>query len=109
MRIDEPISVDLSPGGAPARFVWRGAVYGVVSAPEPWIGRRAWWEAPSARAPRGAGGALLETSCWRVDAVALSGRAPIRSDASYDLERCPRTGDWRLAAVLDDADALLIA
>lgn len=109
MRIDEPITVDLSPGGAPARFIWRGAVYGVVSAPEPWIGRRAWWEGEAARAPRGAGPSLLETSCWRVDAIALTASAPVQADASFDLERCPRSGAWRLAAVLDDADALLIA
>ncbi|CAG7843824.1 hypothetical protein USB125703_00036 [Pseudoclavibacter triregionum] len=103
MRIDEPVTVELSPGGAPVRFEWRGERYGVVSVPEPWIGRRAWWDEPGGRAPRGAGPALLETSCWRVDAIALTGRGVGSPDASYDLARRPGTREWRLAAAHDDA------
>lgn len=116
MRIDEPIEVEVTESGAPARFIWRGETYGVVSTPEPWVGRREWWRSPTARAPRGSGARLLEVECWRVDAVALSTLAhhprvphpalgsspnPFHAsliDQSYDLTRMPEDGSWRLAA-----------
>lgn len=102
MHIDEPVCVELSPSGAPIRFTWRGDVYGVISTPEPWIGRRSWWDGSTARAPRGAGASLLETECWRVDAVALTGRNVGRPDASYDLSRCPEHDAWVLSSAFDD-------
>ncbi|WP_430623145.1 DUF6504 family protein [Gulosibacter molinativorax] len=96
--MSEPIEVDLSSDGAPVRFIWRSVWYGVTSAPEPWLGRTAWWHS-AARAPRG-GGVPLEREMWRVDAVPLQGTR-VRLDGSFDLTRLP-DGSWQLAEAWDD-------
>lgn len=98
MFIGEPIEVDLSAEGAPVRFVWRGVRYGVISAPEPWLGREAWWRA-AARAQRGSG-TPFEREMWRVDAVPLQG-VPRRVDGSFDLARLS-DGTWSLEQAWDD-------
>lgn len=98
MFVGEPIEVELSPDGAPVRFVWRKVRYGVTSAPEPWLGRTAWWRSNS-RAPRGAG-VRFEREMWRVDAVPLQGTRT-RLDGSFDLARLP-DGSWQLDEAWDD-------
>ncbi|GGA74869.1 hypothetical protein GCM10011490_26990 [Pseudoclavibacter endophyticus] len=104
MEIDEAIEVELTESGAPVRFTWRGVIYGVVSAPEPWVGRRAWWR--DGRAARAAGERWLERELWRVDAVPLTGPGP---DGTFDLLRDPRRG-WSIAeAWNDDLDQRLFA
>lgn len=106
MDIDEPVDVELSPDGAPVRFTWRGVHYGVISAPEPWLGRRSWWQT-DARAPRG-GGTTIERELWRVDAVPLQG-VHRRLDGSFDLAR-GASGCWQLERAWDDElDERLIA
>lgn len=96
MEIDESIEVELSPNGAPVRFTWRGVVYGVIAAPEPWVGRRAWWH--DGRTTRGAGTRQFERELWRVDAVPLTGPG---IDGTFDLMHHPR-GGWLIAEAWDD-------
>ena len=98
MVVDEQVEVELSPNGAPVRFIWRGVRYGVTCAPEPWLSREPWWLAAQ-RAPRGSGG-RFEREMWRVDATPLqSVRRPL--DGSFDLTRLP-DGSWSLARAWDD-------
>lgn len=104
MHIDEPIEVELTPGGAPVRFTWRGVVYGVISAPEPWIGRRPWWR--DGRAARAQGPRELERELWRVDAVPLTGPGP---DGAFDLLHHPSLGWSVVQAWDDDLDQRLFA
>ena len=92
MLINEPVTVELSPNGAPVRFIWRGDTYGVISTPEPWLARESWWHT-AARAARGSGIAI-EREMWRVDAVPLRGM-PQPVDTSFDLCRL-RDGSWQL-------------
>jgi hypothetical protein len=102
MNIDEPVSVELSDDGSPVRFVWRGVVYGVISAPERWFARRPWWQL-DARAPRGAGDTLI------VDALPLTSGASLL-DGTFDLGLHPATGAWSLSRASDDVlDAQLFA
>lgn len=91
MLIDEPVAVELSPGGTPVRFSWRGTTYGVISAPEPWLAREPWWKTAS-RANRTAP-VRLERQLWRVDAVPL--READAFEISFDL--APGREGWRLA------------
>lgn len=96
MIIEEPVSVELSPWGAPTRFVWRGVHYGVVTAPELWFGRESWWLA-ARRAPRGRARSF-DREMWRVDAVSLG--HGMRYDGTFDLAH---TDDgWQLAQAWDD-------
>jgi hypothetical protein len=108
MNIEEPVNVELSDDGAPVRFLWRGVVYGVTSAPERWFARRSWWQLDG-RAPRGTGAALIEQEMWRVDALPLTPGAP-RRDGTFDLGLHAATGGWRLSRASDDVlDAQLFA
>jgi Family of unknown function (DUF6504) len=100
MRIEEPVQVQLSAGGAPVRFRWRGVVYAVTSSPEPWISRQNWWQLVG-RAPRGGGSRLLEVQMWRVDAVPLTDGTH-RIDGTFDLCRNPLSLDWQLSNAFDD-------
>lgn len=100
MRIDEEISVELTSTGSPIRFQWRGIIYGVISAPEPWIARREWWRL-AGRAPRGAGSRLLEVPMWRVDAVPLTDGVA-RLDGTFDLGHNPVTDSWQLCGATND-------
>jgi hypothetical protein len=84
MHINESVSVETLPSGAPIRFVWRGVTYGVVSSPEPWISRRSWWTEGGVRVARGAAAGLLEVPMWRVDALPLTDGAH-RMDGTFDL------------------------
>lgn len=84
MHINESVSVETLPSGAPIRFVWRGVTYGVVSSPEPWISRRSWWTEGGVRVARGAAAGLLEVPMWRVDALPLTDGAQ-RMDGTFDL------------------------
>jgi hypothetical protein len=84
MHINEAISVETLPSGAPIRFVWRGVTYGVVSSPEPWISRRSWWSEGGVRVARGAAAGLLAVPMWRVDALPLTDGA-VRMDGTFDL------------------------
>ena len=108
MNIDEPVSVELSDDGSPVRFVWRGVVYGVISAPERWFARRPWWQLDT-RAPRGAGDTLVDSEMWRVDALPLTSGAS-RLDGTYDLGLHAGTGIWSLTRASDDVlDAQLFS
>lgn len=92
MLIGEPVDVELSPNGAPVRFVWRGSTYGIISTPEPWLARETWWRTAS-RAARGSN-TPIEREMWRVDAVPLRGMLQ-PGDTSFDLCR-QRDGGWLL-------------
>nr|WP_208380625.1 DUF6504 family protein [Frigoribacterium endophyticum] len=101
VKVDEQVPVETTEGGAPLRFVWRGVVYGVVSAPEMWMTRREWWRS-APRAPRGLGAELLELPVWRVDALPLTDGAH-RVDGTFDLALDPAEGGtWLLLGVYDD-------
>jgi len=100
VKVDEQVPVETTEGGAPLRFVWRGVVYGVVSAPERWVTRREWWRSAE-RAPRGGGESLLELPVWRVDALPLTDGAH-RIDGTFDLALDPAAGAWLLLSVHDD-------
>jgi hypothetical protein len=100
MRVDEKVPVETTEGGTPLRFTWRSVVYGVVSTPELWITRQAWWKSAT-RAPRGAGPGLLEMRVWRVDALPLTDGAH-RVDGTFDLALDPVSREWLLLGVFDD-------
>lgn len=100
MKVDERVSVETTDEGAPLRFTWRRVIYGVVSAPEVWITRQAWWRSAT-RAPRGSGPGLLEMPVWRVDALPLTDGAS-RVDGTFDLARDPVSREWLLLGVFDD-------
>ena len=123
MHINEAISVETLPSGAPIRFVWRGVTYGVVSSPEPWISRRSWWNEGGVRVARGAAAGLLEVPMWRVDALPLTDGAQ-RMDGTFDLaqprargaassvepSRAEPVANWVLvSAVSEDLDERLFA
>ena len=84
MHINESVSVETLPSGAPIRFVWRGVTYGVVSSPEPWMSRRSWWSETGVRVARGSAAARLDVPMWRVDALPLTDGAR-RMDGTFDL------------------------
>jgi hypothetical protein len=91
MYIDEPLQVDLSAGGVPLSFRWRGISYAIVSAPEPWLSRRVWWRSNN-RVTRGQT-PPLDVPTWRVDAIAVTSGVAL-DDGVYDLAQ---HGDaWRL-------------
>lgn len=122
MHINEAISVETLPSGAPIRFVWRGVTYGVVSSPEPWISRRSWWSEGGVRVARGAAAGLLEVPMWRVDALPLTDGAQ-RLDGTFDLAQPrarsaaatspsrlePVTGWVLVSAISEDLDERLFA
>ncbi len=108
MHINESVSVETLPSGAPIRFVWRGVTYGVVSSPEPWRSRRSWW-AEGARVTRGASAGVLEVPMWRVDALPLTDGAT-RLDGTFDLAQQRGSTGWILVtAVSEDLDERLFA
>lgn len=100
MRIDEKVPVETTDDGSPLRFTWRRVVYGVVSSPELWMTRQAWWRS-AVRAPRGEGQFLLEMPVWRVDALPLTDGAH-RVDGTFDLALDPVSNEWLLLGVFDD-------
>ena len=108
MKIDERVPVETTAEGTPLRFTWRRVVYGVVSSPEYWITRQAWW-ASAKRAPRGAGADLIEMPVWRVDALPLTDGAE-RIDGTFDLACDPVSHEWLLLGVFgDEVDQQLFA
>ncbi|KAB1656312.1 hypothetical protein F8O01_10605 [Pseudoclavibacter chungangensis] len=107
MEVGEAVDVELSPDGAPIRFEWRRIMYGVISTPEPWLGRSEWWRQVP-RAPRDADGPGFELELWRVDAVPLAAGGP-RIDGTFDLLRAA-DGTWTVTrAWSDELDARLFA
>jgi len=98
MRINEYITVETAETGAPVRFHWRGVPYAVVSAPEPWIGRKPWWS-EARRVPRGT--QAIDVPMWRVDALPLGHRARAL-DGCYDLCFEPELGAWSLVNAWND-------
>lgn len=106
MHINESVSVETLPSGAPIRFVWRGVTYGVVSSPEPWISRRSWWTEGGVRVARGAAAGLLEVPMWRVDALPLTDGAH-RMDGTFDLAQ-PTAGQPTAASPADHASWILV-
>lgn len=106
MRINEYITVEQLASGTPIRFVWRGVTYGIVSAPEPWVGRRPWW-CENSSVSRGS--AAIDLPMWRVDALPLSG-ARTSSDGVFDLCFEVEVGAWILVnAWSDELDERLFA
>ncbi|MBO0775075.1 MAG: nucleotidyltransferase [Actinobacteria bacterium] len=87
----EPVDVWVR-AGRPARFVWRGRLYLVLSVTEHWVVSRAWWQRqgllPSAPAER---------EYWWVAASPDPRVAPAR----YELMRDAGTRGWLLARVWD--------
>lgn len=108
MDINESITVDLSADGVPVRFQWRGVTYSVISAPEFWLTRRAWWTDPVSSA-RGGTASRLDVPVWRVDATALV-TSTADLDGTFDLAkydtRFSSRVEWMLLSartdVLDD-------
>jgi hypothetical protein len=100
MRIDEKVPVETTEEGSPLRFTWRRVVYGVVSSPEIWMTRQAWWQSAT-RAPKGQGQYLIEMRVWRVDALPLTDGAH-RVDGTFDLALDPLSQEWLLLGVFDD-------
>ena len=82
MYIDEPVQVDLSAGGVPLSFRWRGISYAIVSAPEPWLSRRVWWRG-SDRVTRGQT-PPLDVPTWK---RAIRGADQEIEAANYELEQ----------------------
>jgi hypothetical protein len=104
MQINEDVHVEVSDSGTPVRFTWRGISYTVVSAPEPWLTRRAWWT-ESTSVSRGTTAGLLDVPVWRVDATPLSA-AGAGMDGVFDIARFDSRIGWQLmnawTDVLDD-------
>lgn len=86
-RVDEAITVTLSPDGEPRAFVWRRFEYEVLGVPQPFYRRRAWW--------RDRGDlARIDSELWRVDATPTG----VASDSrTFDLARRPDEEGWVLA------------
>jgi hypothetical protein len=59
------VSVATTPDGVPTRLEWDGRTFDVARKPLPWVDRSPWWST-TARAPRGAGGGLLEHLVYRL-------------------------------------------
>lgn len=104
MQINEDITVDVSADGTPIRFIWRGNAYTVVSSPERWLTRRAWWTEPDSIA-RGSATGSLDVPVWRVDAAPL-GATTTEMDGTFDLARYDRSYTsrvgWMLLAAWSD-------
>jgi hypothetical protein len=83
----EPVDVQTSEDGRPARFVWRRKVYTVLGIQEYWVVNRDWWrEADPVPAQP-------ELQFWRV----VAGRA----QGTYELRRDVADGAWTLRQVAD--------
>ena len=86
----EPVEVQTTKDGQPARFAWRGRRYTVRSILEYWVVNREWWrerEVP----------AQPELEFWRVEASAGQGT----SAGTYELRRDVAAGTWTLSRVAD--------
>jgi error-prone DNA polymerase len=59
------VSVATTPDGVPTRLEWDGRSFDVARKPLLWVDLSAWWST-AARAPRGAGGGLLEHLLYRL-------------------------------------------
>lgn len=106
MRINEYITVDQLPSGAPFRFNWRNISYSIISAPEPWVGRRPWW---LENISIGRGHAAIDLPMWRVDALATSA-GQTYSDGVFDLCFETEVGAWVLVnAWTDELEERLFA
>jgi hypothetical protein len=99
----EPVDVQTSEDGRPARFVWRRKVYTVLGIQEYWVVNRDWWREadPVPEQP--------ELQFWRVEAVTggaragRAGRAALASPpgGSYELRRDVADDVWTLRLVAD--------
>ena len=96
----EPVDVQTSEDGRPARFVWRRRVYTVLGIQEYWVVNRDWWREtdPVPAQP--------ELQFWRVEAVTgrpRAGRAALTSPpgGSYELRRDAADGVWTLRLIAD--------
>lgn len=87
VRVDEPITVTLSPEGEPRSFVWRRFEYEVFGVPLAFYRRRPWW-----REQRDL--SQIDHELWRVEASPTG----VMDDArTYDIARFADEGGWRLA------------
>lgn len=105
MEINESILVDVSTSGIPTRFHWRGITYTIVSTPELWLTRRAWWTEPASVA-RGGTNSKLDVPVWRVDATPLTATTE-NLDGTFDLAkydtRFASRVEWMLISARTDA------
>ena len=104
----EPVEVQTREDGhRPARFVWRGRRYAVVSVAEHWVVNREWWREGDP------GPAQPELEFWRVEASAgQGGQAGQAGQAgrqagqgqpagTYELRKDVAAGTWTLRRVSD--------
>jgi hypothetical protein len=97
--LDDCATVWTTPAGAPARFVYRGKRFTVVTRPQFWIDRLPWWTR-TGRAPAGGGAGLLEQPMWHVTA-ATEGAPPV----TFDLAADPDSNYWPVTGVYDGSAA----
>lgn len=86
-RVDEPITVTLSPEGEPRSFVWRRFQYEVIGTPLTFFRRLPWWRTRGSLT-------RIDEEFWRVEAT-LTGAA--ESARIYELARAGEKG-WTLFA-----------
>jgi hypothetical protein len=112
MQINENITVDVSASGIPVRFRWRGVTYTIVSTPELWLTRRAWWTEPASVARGGTNG-RLDVPVWRVDATPTVTTVDDRDGtfdlAKYDTRFASRVEWMLISARTDSLDERLFA
>jgi hypothetical protein len=92
----EPVDVQTSEDGRPARFVWRRRVYTVLGIQEYWVVNRDWWREtdPVPAQP--------ELQFWRVEAVTGTARGrAAQPGGSYELRRDAADGVWTLRLIAD--------
>lgn len=65
MQIEELLGVIQDCDGAPLSFSYQGKNFLTSSRPIRWYSRKLWWDEIDA-APKGSGGAILETEMWRL-------------------------------------------
>ncbi|WP_028244963.1 DUF6504 family protein [Pseudoclavibacter soli] len=87
-KIDEPVTVVLSPEGEPRSFVWRRFEYEITGVPQAFFRRRPWWQ--PATGPTAAVLERIDRELWRVEASCTGD-----DFLTYDLAREP-DGQWRL-------------
>lgn len=89
VRVDEPITVTLSPEGEPRSFVWRRFEYEIIGVPLSFFRRRQWWREKAAESLT-----QIDDELWRVEASSTG----LTVDAkTYDIARQSGPEGWRLA------------
>lgn len=87
------VSVATTPDGVPTRLEWNGRTFDVTRKPLPWVDRSPWWSTTT-RAPRGAGGGLLEHLVYRLTVRDQAGHLVVVDAARLGA-------DWSVSEVSD--------